>query len=66
MNRTPERTRLRYQLWGWVLFVLCALLFLASSVVNGDVLAAAGSLVFLLACGVFLVPVIGALRDRQD
>jgi len=51
---------LRYQLVGWLLFVLCAALFIASSWRNGDTLALIGSFVFLLACVAFLVPLLGA------
>jgi hypothetical protein len=64
MRDTANRRDVRFQIWGWVLFILCALLFLASSLVNRDLLATAGSLVFLLACGVFLYPLITRHKDR--
>lgn len=41
---------------GWLLFVLSALFFTASSIKSGDMLALAGSLLFLIACIVFLLP----------
>lgn len=65
-NRASEESSyFRYQLTGWILFVLCALLFIASSWRNGDTLALLGSFVFLLACVVFLVPLVGAaVRTR--
>jgi Na+/melibiose symporter-like transporter len=47
-----------WQLLGWLLFVLCALLFIAASIRSGDGLALAASLVFLLACVCFIVPLI--------
>ena len=65
MRDAANRRNDRFQIWGWVLFILCALLFLASSMVNRDLLAAAGSLVFLLACGVFLYPLITRHKDRS-
>ncbi|MFQ5785352.1 MAG: hypothetical protein ACE5H8_11095 [Alphaproteobacteria bacterium] len=50
-----ERTR-RLELWGWILFVVSALLFIASSLRSGDVLSLLGGLFFFAACVVFLVP----------
>lgn len=69
-NRDNRSVRkIRYQLTGWILFVLCALFFAASSLKNQDTLAFIGSVVFLVACIVFLIPLvqpaIGADRDRN-
>jgi len=64
-----------YQLAGWVLFVLSAILFIVSSARHGDAPALLGSTIFLLACIVFLVPLLKGLgksegnrqeRDDQD
>lgn len=52
-----ERER-RFQLWGWGLFVLCALLYTASSLESGSILGLLGSLVFVIACLVFLIPLL--------
>ena len=46
----PNRT----DFWGWILFVLSALFFIASSLRTGDVVALLGGIFFLLACAVFL------------
>jgi hypothetical protein len=46
----------RFQILGWVLFIVSALAFIASSIKNGDTLGLIGGLFFLLACFVFLVP----------
>lgn len=43
---------------GWILFVLCAFLFLYSAVRDGDGILALASLVFLLGCILFLVPLV--------
>lgn len=48
----------RYQLAGWLLFIVCALLYILSSLRNADWLALTGSVVFLLACVVFVVPLL--------
>ena len=47
-----------YLLIGWALFVASALFFIASSWRAGDGLSLAGGILFLIACLVFLVPII--------
>lgn len=46
----------RLDLWGWILFLVCALLFGAAGLRDGDVLITVGSVLFLVACVLFLVP----------
>lgn len=46
------------QVWGWVLFIISAVFFVAAAVRAGDWLGLMGSLFFLVACFVFLVPVL--------
>ena len=58
--------RLRYQLWGWILFVFSALFFIATSLRAGDLLGLGGGLLFLLACFVFLVPLVHELRAASN
>ncbi len=55
----------KYHLAGWVLFILCALFFIASSIKNGDALALIGSVVFLLACLLFIVPLIWPEKEAR-
>ena len=45
-----------YHLAGWLLFVVCALFFIASAVKNQDPLTLIGGILFLVACVVFLIP----------
>jgi len=54
----------RYNLWGWILFLVCAGFFIASSVRSGDGLALAASIIFLLACLLFIVPLLS--RRKPD
>ena len=49
----------RYEIWGWLLFVVSALFFIASSIRNGDMIGLLGGVFFLLACVVFLASYIG-------
>ncbi len=41
---------------GWVVFILSALGFIASSLRSGDIYGLIGSILFLIACIIFLVP----------
>ena len=43
-----EKKELKFQLWGWILFIVCAFIFIASSIHMGDVLMRVGSLFFLV------------------
>jgi len=66
MSRTDKRNDSRgampregrYQLAGWLLFVACALVFIAAGLKNRDILTVIGGLLFLVACIVFLVPIV--------
>jgi hypothetical protein len=49
----------RCDLWGWLLFVVSALFFIASSIRDGDMIGLLGGVFFLLACVVFLASYIG-------
>jgi len=64
-GRKPLSRDERYQLAGWLLFIACALLYGVSAFVPSKWISAAGSLVFLLACFVFLVPLL-CKRDPTE
>ena len=55
-----------FQLCGWLLFVFSALFFIISSIRAGDILSLIGGIVFLIACFVFLVPVISAILSAAN
>jgi hypothetical protein len=57
---------LRYQLYGWLLFIACALLFLAESIVGRAPLIFAGSVIFLVACILFLIPLLDSFKEDED
>ncbi len=60
------RRERRFNLWGWLLFVVCAAFFIASAVISGDMLYLIGSIVFLIACLLFLFPMIKTEEDRDE
>lgn len=63
MHMHAGKKELKYQLWGWLLFIVCAFIFIASSFRTGDVLMLIGSLFFLVACFLFLIPLLGKLKS---
>lgn len=54
------------QLVGWILFVLCAIFFIASSLKNRDTLAFIGSVLFLISCIVFIIPLVRNMKNSED
>jgi hypothetical protein len=46
----------RSDVWGWGLFVVCALVFVGDAIRDRDPLMTLGSLLFLVACFCFLAP----------
>jgi hypothetical protein len=61
-NDSPQKDK-RFEIWGWVLFTVSALFFIASSLRNGDIIGLLGGVFFLLACAAFLASYIGTNKD---
>ena len=55
----------RGHLLGWMLFLASAFIYLAAGIRSGDWLVVLGSVVWAVACGVFL-SADGAFRRRGD
>lgn len=62
MPKGSQKKSRKFELWGWLLFVVSALFFTLASLRTGDVIGLLGGIFFLLACLVFLV----AFRERDD
>ena len=62
MPKDSPRRDEKYDLLGWMLFVVSAAFFIASSIRAGDVVGLLGGLFFLLACAAFLAPYAGPRR----
>ncbi len=54
----------KLHLWGWILFIVCAGFFIASSIKANDMFGLAGSIIFLVGCVVFIIPL--TMRSRRD
>jgi hypothetical protein len=63
MNHQDKDTP--FHLAGWVLFLLCAFLFLYVAVRDGDIILAIASLVFLGGCVTFLIPLLFRGRWKE-
>ena len=62
MSDNGSRKDKRHEIWGWLLFVISALFFIASSIRNWDMLGLLGGIFFLLACVAFLASYVGGGR----
>ncbi|MCF8019729.1 hypothetical protein [Petrocella atlantisensis] len=49
---------IRYHKIGWGLFIICSLFFLIAGIKAHDIYTIIGSLLFLVACFFFLVPLL--------
>ncbi len=56
----------KQHLVGWALFVLCAIFFIASSIKNRDTLTLIGSILFLISCIVFIIPLVRKMKISED
>ncbi|MFC1918040.1 cytochrome oxidase subunit III [Chloroflexota bacterium] len=54
-NRKREE---KFHLYGWILFLVCAVLFIIASLESGSRASLAGSVIFIIACIVFLYPLL--------
>jgi hypothetical protein len=55
-----------FHLAGWILFLVCAFLFLYVAIRDSDFVLAFTSLVFLAGCVAFLVPLIFPRRQSDE
>lgn len=63
MSANDGEREVKFQLWGWILFLVCAGFFIASSVESRSILGLIGSIIFLVACVVFMIPLV---RKRKN
>ena len=62
-----ESPELKLQLWGWIVFIICSVFFVVSSIRNRDVLSLVASILFLVGCVIFMIPLVTTMmRNRTD
>ncbi|MBE9514198.1 MAG: cytochrome oxidase subunit III [Chloroflexi bacterium] len=54
----------KFHLLGWILFVVCAGFFIASHAKADNLVGLIGSVIFLFACVVFIIPLV-TKRNRD-
>lgn len=64
MPSGKEAKENRFQLLGWLFFLVCSLFFIADSLTSRSLLGLIGSAVFFVGCIVFLVPFAWKKGDR--
>lgn len=57
---------MKFQLIGWCLFLLCSIFYIISSILMRDWFYLSGSVVFLIACVIFMLPLIAKKNDKKD
>ncbi len=55
---------MKFQPWGWILFIVCAGFFITSAIKADDILGLAGSIIFLIGCVLFIIPLV--INGKQD
>lgn len=65
-ERNRQVRDLEFQLLGWILFIVCAICFIASGWKNQDILSFVGSIVFFIACIFFVIPLVGKYQQLKQ
>ncbi len=63
--KKKKRQEIKQQLVGWILFTLCAIFFIVSSLKNKDTLTFIGSVLFLIACIFFIFPLVKEMKEQR-
>ena len=66
MSVNRRKREIKFHLWGWLLFLVCAVLFIIASVESGSIASFVGSSIFLIACVIFLIPLIKKVTEDED
>ena len=64
MPDDDQARELKFHLWGWIFFLIGCVIFIVSSIRDGDVLGLVGSVLFLVGCVVFMIPLIESVSHR--
>ncbi len=57
---------MKFQLIGWSLFLLCSIFYIISSIIVRDWFYLSGSILFFIACVVFMLPVLSTLKKKKN
>lgn len=65
MSNENKHLEVKAHLLGWILFTVCAIFFIISSVRGEDNMALVASVIFLVACLVFMAPLLVEMKSRR-
>ena len=68
MKESPKKKigqKIKDQLTGWIIFIICAIFFITSSLKNHDTFTFIGSVIFLIACIIFLITLVNSKKQRM-
>jgi hypothetical protein len=65
MSEDGKDKDLKTQLLGWILFLICSVLFIISGVRAQDIITIAASIIFLFGCVVFMIPLVKAITHAN-
>ena len=65
-QRNQFGQEIKYQIVGWILFIICAIFYVSSSLKNHDILSFIGGISFLIACIVFLIPLVRSSKKVEN
>ena len=66
MSTNNKKQEIKFHLWGWIMFLVCAIFFIAASVESGSAASLVGSIIFLVGCVAFLIPLIKKGKEDED
>ena len=66
MSNANSNREKKFHLWGWILFLVCAAFFIASSIAGDDIMGLTGSIIFLIGCVIFIIPLITKKHEDED
>ena len=65
LDNSKNRER-KYHLIGWGLYLVCACFFIAASIRSGNTLYLIASIIFLIGCVVFIIPLTKKTDNLDD
>lgn len=64
MSVNENNREQKFNLWGWIMFLVCACFFIASAVDTENIWGLVGSIIFLVGCIIFIIPLVR--QKKQD
>ena len=66
MLSNTKKAEARFHLMGWLLFLVCSVLFIIESLSTGSTVGLVASVVFLVGCIVFIIPLVIGWNKEEE